>query len=559
MRVSESRRLTGPGPLLDGPGAALEAEWDGEDPDEAIARWRARVEEAHRALGLSVTGWLVRRVEGGATLGFRAPWDRLLASTEINEWAASGEALDLGRLLAAVDAEADPALRALLDEAARRGVEALVDDDALSLGFGVHARVWPRDALPDPTEVEWEERRRVPVALVTGTNGKSTTTRLLARCVAASGLSVGSCTTDDIRIGGVVVERGDWTGPGAARRILRDPAVEAAVLETARGGLLRRGLAVSRADVAVITNVAEDHLGEWGVHDLAELARVKGAIAAIVPPTGWVVLNAEDPHLRGLRWKGPVAWFSPAPELALAARGVDDMAVTVRDGWIVAVGTITGGSVETPIVALDAVPVTWGGAARFNVENALAATAAALGLGVSVPHIAEGLASLHTTADDSPGRQNVAVVGGVTVLLDFGHNPHGVAALLRFVERWHPTGRRTALIGQAGDRSDDALHDLARTLVAGGVSRFVLRPMPDHLRGRELWEVPELLEGFLRGLGVLPPDIERAGSEAESLATALARSEPGDLILAMMHVQRAEVRAFLDGRGAHWVGAPAEA
>lgn len=563
MRVTESRRITGLGPLLDGPGAALEAAWEpGEDPEGAIAGWRARVELAHAALGIEVPGWLVRRVPGGASLGFRAPWDRLVASTEINEWAAGGEALDAETLRAAVAAEASPDLMALLDEASRRGVAALVDDDGVSLGLGVHGRTWAHGALPAPGEVAWGERRRIPVALVTGTNGKSTTTRLLARCVGAAGLCVGTCTSDDIRIGGAVVDRGDWTGPGAARRVLRDPAVQAAVLETARGGLLRRGLAVDRADVAVITNVAEDHLGDWGVHDVGELARVKGAVIAAIPPGGWVVLNAEDAHLRRLDVGGRrVAWFSPVPETALGARRAGDATVTVRDGWIVAF-FLGGGaqepagdaSGETHIISLDAVPVTWGGAARFNVENALAAAGAALALGVSAAQVAAGLSSLQPSSDDSPGRQNVAQVDGVTVLLDFGHNPHGVTALLGFVDRWHPGGRRVALIGQAGDRSDDALHDLARALVAGGVSGAVVRPLPALLRGRAEGEVPDLLDRFLREEGLDAQDIQRGETEVESLRKALARAERGDLILAMMHAEREQVRSFLNGRGARWVG-----
>lgn len=547
MRIDESRRLTGPGFVCDGPAVALEALWDpGDDPGARIAAWGERVAAAFAALDLGPPSLHVRPYGRGATLAFAFPPDRLYAGTEINEWAAGDAPLAgaLPALRAALEAEAKPALLALLDEAAARGVPVLLDDDALTLGQGEHAATFPLSSLP--TDVAWGERRRVPVVLVTGTNGKSTTTRLLARCIEAAGLVVGTSSTDEIRVAREVLETGDWTGPGAARRVLRDPRVQAAVLETARGGILRRGLGVDRADVAVITNVAADHLGDWGVDDVATLARAKGVVARVVPPGGAVVLNAEDPNLRALALLLParVVWFSP-DEAALPPGWGE--AVTVRGGAIshLAVG------VETPVLPIADVPITFGGAARFNVENALAATAAALALGLLPRHVAAGLRALRPTAEHNPARLNVVDVDGVAVVLDFGHNPHGLDALMRFVTAWRPAGRRTALITQAGDRDDAAISELATTLARHGVTHAVVRPPdPHHLRGR----TPAALEALLTGAFVaagLPRDaVTAAPTELASLQAALAASAPGDTVLLLVHVDRDEVAAWLATRGA---------
>lgn len=551
MRAEESRRLTGPGLLGDRPGAAIEALWEpGDDPATRISAWGERVAEAFGALDLGPPTLHVHDYGRGATLAFDAPPDRLYAATEINEWAAGDAPLAgaIDALRAALEDEAKPALLALLAEASRRDVPTLLDDDALTVGLGAHGETYPLDALPSPDAIAWEEHRGVPVALVTGTNGKSTTTRLLARCVRAGGVVVGLCTTDEIRVDGELLEAGDWTGPGAARRVLRDRRVQTAVLETARGGILRRGLGVAQADVAVITNVAADHLGDWGVDDVPTLARAKATVARVVRPGGSVVLNGEDENLRALAPAlGPgrnLIWFSPDEE-ALPPGWRE--ALTVRGGDIVHVAL----GHATRVVPVGEVPVTWGGAARFNVENALAAAAAALALGLRPADVAAGLRSLHPTADDNPARLNVVDVGGVAVVLDFGHNPHGLDALMRFVAAWRPGGRRTALLTQAGDRDDEAFAGLATTLVRHGVSRAIVRPPdPHYLRGRAPGEPEAVLTRAFIDAGLPAEAVTVAASEVASLEAAIAGASPGDTVLLLVHIDRQAVAAWLAARGA---------
>ena len=232
-----------------------------------------------------------------------------------------------------------PGIVALAKAAQDRGATFLVGEDMVSIGLGVRGRRWPDDAPPDPGAVDWESLGDIPVALVTGTNGKSTTVRLTASIVAAAGRVAGQCTSDWVRVGAEIVDTGDYSGPSGARQAARHPRTEVAILETARGGLMRRGLALPHADVCLITNVAADPLGEYGIIDLPTLADAKFLVAGALRPGGRLVLNAYDPELvrRGARHDGDIAWFSLAP----GAHGLDPWiaaggpAAVLRDGWLV--------------------------------------------------------------------------------------------------------------------------------------------------------------------------------------------------------------------------------
>ncbi len=221
----------------------------------------------------------------------------------------------VARLRAAIAGERNPPLVALHEAARARDVTFLAGEELVSVGLGGGALVWPAGALPDPAAIDWSRVHDVPVALVTGSNGKTTVVRLLAAILAGQGLTVGHTSTDGVSVAGVRLAEGDYSGPSGARLLLRRPEVEAAVLETARGGLLRRGLGVDRASVAVVTNVADDHLGEFGVDSLDQLADVKLLPARAVRPGGAVVLNADDPLLRERAGSVgvPVVWFALAP------------------------------------------------------------------------------------------------------------------------------------------------------------------------------------------------------------------------------------------------------
>lgn len=581
MDIRDSRRLTGPNLLLDGPGACLDVALDapGDPSPAACADAWARV----AARLLAAVGWggaetATRTFDGGASLAFAAPVDGLYAACDVNEaawgmaWgvlrggddAGAGDgALDehaalIARLRAAIAAEANPAIVAIAAASDARGVQCLVDPDEASVGLGTGSRRWPIDALPAPSAVPWSEIHDVPVALVTGTNGKSTTVRLIAAIVRAAGRVAGVCTTDWVRVGGDVIDEGDWSGPGGARMVLRDARTEMAVLETARGGLLRRGLAVTRADVAAVTNVAADHLGEFGVATVADLAEVKLVVAKAAQT---LVLNADDPVLVAAARAGAtsarpapsVTWFSLDPQSDVVADALrrGGRAVILDAGAIVHVEAADGGAggiARTVVASVADVPIAFGGAARHNVANALCAVGVARALGLDDDAIRGGLAAFGRTAGDNPGRLNVFELGGCTVVVDYAHNPHGFLALAEVVNAL-PAGRRIVLLGQAGDRSDDDLRELAAAALAMRPDVVLVKELAAMLRGREIGEVPRVLVAALHDLGVPADAIERVDDEVAGARRALALARAGDVVVLPVHKQRDEVVGWLDGLG----------
>ncbi len=564
----DSRRLPGTSRLMDGPGVVLDVHLPA-GGERVIAAWARAARAMLRDVGWPGATLHVLRFPGGASLAHSAPADCLYAATEVNEWAWAAAVAETGgppadapaeareRLLARIGAERKPALLALRAAADAHGVECLGEDRRTSIGLGAGSRTFETRQLPEPSAVPWDRIHDVPVALVTGTDGKTTTTRLLAHVAAAAGHVTGFNDTDGVTVAGERVASGDYSGPEGARLVLRDPRVTAAVLETARGGILRRGLAVRRAGVAVVTNVAADHFGEFGVFDLPSLADTKLVVARAVGPRGRVVLNAEDPELvRGsARLTAPLAWFAldPAAPAFRRAMAAGLPGATVEDGRFVLVHRGTA----TPLAGVDEAPVTLGGAARYNVANALAAALAAWVLGLPVGAIRAGLTGFARDNAHNPGRLNRFQLDGAQLLVDFAHNPHGLGALAG-VARALPAARRLVVIGQAGDRDDEAIRGLARAAWAMGPDRVILKEMPKYLRGRAPGEIPAMLRDELRRAGAPDAAIEDAPGEVAAVEQALAWARPGDLLLLTVHAERDAVLALLAARGARgWSEAPA--
>ena len=553
MRLQDIRRLTGPNLHLEVPGAIAEVTFaDGEDREAAISRWRERATRALTAIGWPVQ--LAVRVHAhGADLVFAAPVDALYLATDINEWAvhpAGDLDEELPKWREALARERTPARSALLTAAAARDVPALLDDDALSLGHGRRSVTWLKgQLLPSPDKLDWSTLARIPVALITGTNGKTTTARMLARIARAAGLVPGNTSTDGMTVGERVLEEGDWTGPGAARIVLRHPEVELAVLEVARGGILRRGLAVDRCGAAVVTNISADHLGEYGVDDLATMARVKAVVGSVVAPHGRVVLGADSQPLidlvaSGHRFPAPIAWF------ALRADNPTVVAHRARGGeaWFVADDHLTRarGEQTTPLVAVADLPSAFGGAAEHNVLNALAAAALAAALGIPDETIAAGLRAF----TDNPGRATLVRVGDVRVFLDFAHNPGGIHSIRRLIANLRGEHRLLVSTGVAGDRRDEDIRDIARAIHDLAPDRVIVRDLEHYLRGRAPGEVPALLRSTFIDLGMSPASVEVARDEVDVLTRGLAWARPGDLVAILVHVDREQVHAALQRLGA---------
>jgi cyanophycin synthetase len=564
MPLLDSRRLTGPGLLLDRPGAVVDVAIDAGHQDEIIDAWRRNVTRMLEAVGWNGEALRVRSFSGGASLALSAPPDALYAATELNEWAwASAEAEANGvtlpplepeaaRLREAIRAESNPPLLALRSMARRQGVTFLSGEDQVSVGTGTGVMVWPARQLPSPDAVNWSRVHDVPLVLVTGSNGKTTIVRLLAAMLTQGGRIPGTTSTDGVRVGHRLLAEGDYSGPSGARMVLRDRNVETAVLETARGGILRRGLPVEQADVAIISNIADDHLGEFGVQSLADLAETKLVTVRAVRPNGRVVLNADDPILARARDQvsAPVTWFSLHPERAevrdhLAAGG--RAALLEEDALVLATG-----AARAIVATLSEVTIALGGSATHNVANTLAAVAAAQALYLPLEVIRTTLQWFGRNVDDNPGRANLIELGGVRLLIDFAHNPHGMAALAAMASSF-PSQRRLVLLGQAGDRNDNAIRDLADAAMAFRADYVVVKELERYLRGRGAGEVPGLLMDELRRLGLPPEAVNFPGSEVAAVRHALEWARPGDLLVLPIHQDRAEVLALIERlRGAGW-------
>ncbi|KKM09315.1 cyanophycin synthetase [Clostridiales bacterium PH28_bin88] len=370
---------------------------------------------------------------------------------------------------------------------------------------------------------------RIPIICVTGTNGKTTTTRLVADMLRRQGLVVGMATTDGIHIGDrCLVKGGDTTGPWSARAVLRDPAVEAAVLETARGGLLREGLAFDRADVAVVTNIAEDHLGQGGVESLEDLAHIKSLTVEAVGREGCAVLNADDPLVAAMasRARCRVIYFSLTGKNSLVRRhlGAGGTAVFVDKGRVV----VAAGNQVHHLVPVKSIPLTCGGTVSHNLQNALAATGTAWGLGIPPVLVKESLESFGTDPSHNPGRLMVREINGVRVVVDYGHNPPGFESVLRAVKSWGPS-RLAGVIGVPGDRPDRLIRMSGWT--AGRYCQRVFIKEDQDLRGREAGAVAALLKEGVLSSGLPEGSVTVETSELKALRLALDEAVPGDMVV----------------------------
>ncbi len=407
-RIADSRRVPGASMWNDGPAVLLDLVCS--DPERGVWAWHRALDSLLTACPVPAIGQrCVRIYKGGATVGFEAPSSVLYDAVDLNRLAAEvalllrplADATARARALAPVLAAAhDPVLGARLVGAHIHGVNALIGEGRLVLGSGTGATVVPLDDVGDVPA--WDGISDVPIALVTGTNGKTTTTRLVARMLALAGHTVGYASTEGAYVGGEALVDGDFAGPEGARRVLRDARVTAAVLETSRGGLLRRGLTLQRARVAAVTNIGPDHFGEYGILSVADIAEGKLAIRKALSDGAPLVVNADDPVL----WAAAVAtghtplWpFSlDANTEAVQAAAMRARTAYVHDGEV----RLAGYGGEQVLCRVDQMPLAFGGAARYNVQNALAAALIATALGVPVEAMTEALRTFGTDPADNP-------------------------------------------------------------------------------------------------------------------------------------------------------------
>jgi cyanophycin synthetase len=383
----------------------------------------------------------------------------------------------------------------------------------------------------------------IPVIAVTGTNGKTTTTRLIAHLFRNTGKIVGFTTTDGVYLQNRMVRKGDMTGPFAANIVLSNPTVEVAVLETARGGILRAGVGFDEADVGIVLNVSADHLGLRGIHTLEQLADVKAVVAAIVKRQGHAILNADEPLVYAMRYKtgADVALFSlsdpgtnDAFEDHIAKNGIG---ARIEDGVFV----ILRGRLRIPVARVREVPLMLGGAARFQRANILAAILAAYVQGMRYDDIRAGLQSFAPSPSLTPGRLNLTRVGSVRVLVDYAHNPAAIEGLMEVVNQL-PAKSRIGVITSPGDRRDEDIREVGR--LSAGLDRVIIKEDHD-LRGRKRGEVVTLIREGLAQKGMTDGRIDVVLDELDAIRKALASADGEDLITIMAD-DVAGVLAYLD-------------
>lgn len=379
---------------------------------------------------------------------------------------------------------------------------------------------------------------RIPIAAITGTNGKTTTTRMLAHIHKLAGATVGMTTTDGVYIDGQRTVEGDMTGPQSSRMVLRDPTVTVAVLETARGGLLRSGMGYGKPDVACCLNVSADHLGLGGIETVEQLAEVKRIPIEVARDT--VVLNADDPlcvrmasHTRAKH----VCYATINPENRLVREHIraGGRAVALEGGVNGQMITLYDKGAHIPLLWTHLIPATIEGKALHNVQNAMFAAAMAYAMGVRLDDIRSGLRTFDSSFFQAPGRMNVFDQHGFRVILDYGHNPAAIEAMCTLVDRMveggalGPKGQRTVVLAAPGDRRDEDIRNIAAR-AAKSFDYFICR-RDDHTRGRANDEVPKLLAEGLRAAGVAEGRIQIIQEEEPAVEAALSEGEPGDLLL----------------------------
>lgn len=368
----------------------------------------------------------------------------------------------------------------------------------------------------------------IPIVSVTGTNGKTTTTRLIRHTLALMGLKVGMTCTSGVYIGDRCIHKGDNTGPVSAGLVLSNKNVEAAVLETARGGLVRKGLGYDLADVGVLVNISDDHLGIDGINTLEDLANTKALVIEAVKPNGYAVLNADDsttPYMLE-RLRSNAIMFSRSisnPLFKKHCRNSKNISVYVKDGYV----WVVKDAKKQPLIGLDEIPITFNGLVDCNIENSLAAISALVGLNIPFNIIREGMKTFQPDAMSNPGRFNIFDMGNFKVMIDYSHNIAGYTAVSKFIAKMKAK-RLVGIIGMPGDRLDSNITDVG-ALCAKSFDKIYIKEDID-LRGRRRGEVAYLLENCILGAGVKKENVEIIYSETEALEKAMLDAQPGDLI-----------------------------
>jgi UDP-N-acetylmuramyl tripeptide synthase len=565
LSLDDNRRLTGKNLLSDQPGAIIDAFVSGIDKVTVVTVWSNYAKQLLKAVNWSDENTFSRIFEDGISIAISAPLDALYAACDLNElaWQLTCDELTqapneesisvaISRLKQTIAEEVNPKLLELIKQSTSNNIVYLVDDDEFSLGYGTTAQSWPITVLPEVSTLNWSQYKSIPLAYVTGTNGKSTTVRIMSQIIKQAGKCCGVTSTDFIRVGDNIIDYGDYSGPGGARMLLRHPDTQTAILEVARGGILRRGLPIDNVDAALITNIAEDHLGQYGINTVAALAQAKAVVAkgllangnSSAQSKGKLVLNADDEHLVALAPQLLVTkyWFSLDEEnVTLQQHKQQGGAVCfVRDQQLV----YAEGNEESVIIAVNDIPMTLNGAALHNIQNALGAIALAKCLNIDNQAISIALSNFASNVEDNPGRGNHFKVNNAGVIMDFAHNIHSMEAMAVTTANMKAK-RKYLMLSHAGDRTDNEIINMTKTALKMEPDFMVIAEIDPYLRGRMLGEVPKLVVDTALAYGMKRSDVYVADSPYKGAKHIVEQLQEDDLALLMVLSDRDKITELL--------------
>ncbi|CAN5846173.1 hypothetical protein BH20CHL4_BH20CHL4_07840 [soil metagenome] len=521
MQVVETRLLEGPNIFLLSPAVKIEFDCSDEGLSEsgAIERLQGCVDlvaTIHKRLGLSRPEIMLEPLETPGHIALVFGWRRRAFAER------------LVRIVSQSHCSGEGLLEPAIDECS-----ALIAE--------------PETVADAPAMVRNADRKPITIG-VTGTNGKTTTTRLVSHIFTAAGKRVGWSSSSGVYIAGEEVLAGDYSGPRGAVRVLEDSSVDVAVIETARGGILLKGIACESLDVSIFINISPDHLDLQGIRSVEGLARTKAVVARITREDGFAVLNADDPLVMESTRDIAATRFlvSKLPEQRVVAAHVAAGGLAMvcdLGGMFLACGTE-----RTLVARLAGIPMTHGGLAGFMIENAMCGAAGAFAAGATLEQVSEGLISFENSTEQNPGRLNVFDADGVTVIVDYAHNEAGLQALLEFAQSLRKENARLiSVIGSAGDRTATSLRELGR-IAAAQSDHVIAKGTIKYLRGRTLEDLVALyIEGIKAG-GSTPFTV--APSERSGVQAALEMARPGDVIAAMAHEETREIHGYLESQGA---------
>ncbi|MFZ5354434.1 MAG: cyanophycin synthetase [Bacillota bacterium] len=373
-----------------------------------------------------------------------------------------------------------------------------------------------------------EKDYTIPIVSVTGTNGKTTTVRMISHIISSMGYTVGMTTTSGVYIGNTCINKGDNTGPISAKTVLMNRTVDYAVLETARGGIVKRGLGYAAADAGIITNISEDHLGIDGINTIEDLAFVKSLVVEAIKPGGYAILNADDPNCVALseRVKSDIIYFSTdAENKVISAHAANNGTAFFKFNNCLCI--CKNGEI-VPFITVADIPATHNGLLEYNIYNSLAAAAGAHALGISLDDIAKGLGSFKGNVQDNPGRFNMFDINGISVILDYGHNIDAYRCIIDTLKKMKKN-KLIGVIGVPGDRTDSSTYKIGQ-MCGNSFDRIFIKEDKDR-RGRAVGEIAQILEDGCRDSIIDPKDVTIELSEEKALEKAILSAEPNDIVI----------------------------